>query len=145
MYRYYLKPKKKQESWDESRGNRGQDATPRLPALLLSVVPSRRSLLPITVQPLFSTIHCKCLYSIANNVVHSFMLSSRNARASYLKDQSSPAYLCLPTRTYTSSASLSRGSVATRPATRKKGLREVQSPGATRLKSSRLTPHYVNH
>jgi hypothetical protein len=47
------------------------------PSHRLAVQPQK-----IAIQPPISTIHCKCLYSLANFVVHSFMLSSPNPQIS---------------------------------------------------------------
>jgi hypothetical protein len=109
-------------------GKRGTNWTiPRLPALHFwfsrsvanDPLPARRSLHLITVQPLFSTIHCKCLYSIANNVVHILDVALAK-RARLLKAR----HRCLRStaRTYASAASRNRESVATRAHNSREGL-----------------------
>jgi hypothetical protein len=99
--------------------------------------PARRSLLPIAVQLPFSTFHCKCLYSIANNMVRSFMLFSRRAQVSDLKCYASPGHLCRPTRTFITAAPVRRKSVAARP---RRAKRPPLGPiaWATRLESLKL-------
>jgi hypothetical protein len=103
----------------ESRGQAGRSPGYRPCTFWFSLsagtirYPARRSLLLITVQRLFSAIHCKCLYSIANNMVCSYMLSSRNARVSNITGQTSPGSLSRTTHTHIAPAPVDRMSVAT--------------------------------
>ncbi len=74
---------------------------PRL--LIFLPAPHLRSLPLIAVQPPFSTIHCKCLYSLANFVLHYFMLSSPNPQIS--SSTHSTALSCTSSICFTSSTS----------------------------------------
>ena len=64
----------------------------------------RRSIPLIAIQPPISTIHCNCLYSLANSVVCSYMLSSSNPQISS-SIHLTPVFSLASSTSFTTSAS----------------------------------------